>query len=518
METIPYITKISVCFGGNVDSGKSTLIGVLKGHKDDGRGSARKYVSQFKHELESGNTSSISSISYKIANNNAIIFTDLAGHEKYFKTTVYGILSRFCDYAIVVISASAGASGITDMTREHIRLLRMHKIPILFVMTRIDAIITGDIDIGVTKSAIDQLFRFLKKTTPQVKLNAINSFTDYKKFKENKTDVDVNLMSLKINSLLNIDVEDNQIIFPVLIISNLDQFGINVIKTMLTNLVPRDFWKINNIRTLEFYSKIPDHIRVKSEFTELNGSIFYINDVAKPIGLDYIVIGINRGNDIILEQKMFIGPINNKFYEVVVKTMRNSLDCKDYDISEREIKVNIDELTITTLGHHCRGCIQIKIKDDGSYKITRRDLRNSVLVSSEELKSHFHYRFKACINLDSAVYVSNRYSPIMNMANIRETIFMTLNENDNYKDIIDNSEIDKKILLEKDRPYVFDCRCVSKPVFMLPNTTFIIRNGSIQGKGMIISGFPISENDYPAKLKAKKGYKISSNKQLKQLK
>ena len=49
-----------VAINGNVDSGKSTLVGVLsKGEKDDGRGSARKLVFNFSHEAENGRTSSI---------------------------------------------------------------------------------------------------------------------------------------------------------------------------------------------------------------------------------------------------------------------------------------------------------------------------------------------------------------------------------------------------------------------------------------------------------------------------
>ena len=46
---------------GNVDSGKSTLIGVLThGALDNGRGSARLHVFRHKHEIENGRTSSIS--------------------------------------------------------------------------------------------------------------------------------------------------------------------------------------------------------------------------------------------------------------------------------------------------------------------------------------------------------------------------------------------------------------------------------------------------------------------------
>ena len=45
---------------GNVDSGKSTLVGVLtKSLLDDGRGSARSKVFNFSHEQANGRTSSI---------------------------------------------------------------------------------------------------------------------------------------------------------------------------------------------------------------------------------------------------------------------------------------------------------------------------------------------------------------------------------------------------------------------------------------------------------------------------
>lgn len=51
--------RIAVC--GNVDSGKSTMIGVLvTGEKDNGRGAARLNVFAHKHEIETGRTSCIS--------------------------------------------------------------------------------------------------------------------------------------------------------------------------------------------------------------------------------------------------------------------------------------------------------------------------------------------------------------------------------------------------------------------------------------------------------------------------
>jgi len=45
---------------GNVDAGKSTLVSVLtKGMPDDGNGGARTRVFNFRHEQETGRTSSI---------------------------------------------------------------------------------------------------------------------------------------------------------------------------------------------------------------------------------------------------------------------------------------------------------------------------------------------------------------------------------------------------------------------------------------------------------------------------
>lgn len=51
-------TRIAVV--GNVDAGKSSLLGVLvKGDLDDGRGKARVNLFRHKHEMESGRTSSV---------------------------------------------------------------------------------------------------------------------------------------------------------------------------------------------------------------------------------------------------------------------------------------------------------------------------------------------------------------------------------------------------------------------------------------------------------------------------
>ncbi len=143
---------------GNVDAGKSTLIGVLKtGNLDDGRGSARTAIFRHKHELETGRTSSISSTTIGIDLEGNIVnqdplhpptdlqilersiktisFHDLAGHEKYLKTTIYGLSGLGARYAMLIVAAN---QGILKMTKEHLGLIIAMKLPTFVVITKID--------------------------------------------------------------------------------------------------------------------------------------------------------------------------------------------------------------------------------------------------------------------------------------------------------------------------------------------------------------------------------------------
>ena len=147
---------IKVAVAGNVDSGKSTLIGVLINNKfDNGRGSARLSVFNFPHEIKTGRTSSIAHQILGFNSNGDTIntdakmdwtdivkkaskiisFYDLAGHEKYLKTTILGLSSSFPDLCIIAIGANM---GITRMTKEHIFLCVILNIPFCIAITKID--------------------------------------------------------------------------------------------------------------------------------------------------------------------------------------------------------------------------------------------------------------------------------------------------------------------------------------------------------------------------------------------
>ncbi|KAM3488656.1 hypothetical protein MY3957_008049 [Beauveria namnaoensis] len=150
-------TRIAVV--GNVDAGKSSLLGVLvKGDIDDGRGKARVNLFRHKHEMESGRTSSVGmeilgfdaagkvvtsdtpgrKLSWEeIGKRSAkvITFTDLAGHEKYLRTTVFGMLSSSPNYCVLMVAAN---HGLTAMSKEHLGIALALNVPVMVIITKID--------------------------------------------------------------------------------------------------------------------------------------------------------------------------------------------------------------------------------------------------------------------------------------------------------------------------------------------------------------------------------------------
>ncbi|XP_049575599.1 GTP-binding protein 2b [Syngnathus scovelli] len=161
---------------GNVDSGKSTLLGVLtQGELDNGRGRARLNLFRHLHEIQTGRTSSISIeilgfdsrgqvVNYSDSrsaeeicesSSKMITFIDLAGHHKYLKTTVFGLTSYCPDFAMLVVSANTGIAGTT---REHLGLAMALKVPIFIVVSKVDVCSRG----GVERT-LRQLERLLKQ-------------------------------------------------------------------------------------------------------------------------------------------------------------------------------------------------------------------------------------------------------------------------------------------------------------------------------------------------------------------
>ncbi|KAJ0358785.1 hypothetical protein COL154_008825 [Colletotrichum chrysophilum] len=134
------------------------VVGNVKGDLDDGRGRARVNLFRHKHEIETGRTSSVGmeilgfdtvgevvtsdtpgrKLSWEeIGKRSAkvITFTDLAGHEKYLRTTVFGLLSSSPNYCLLMVAAN---NGLIGMSKEHLGIALALNVPVMVVITKID--------------------------------------------------------------------------------------------------------------------------------------------------------------------------------------------------------------------------------------------------------------------------------------------------------------------------------------------------------------------------------------------
>lgn len=181
-ESVEELAELRVAVVGNVDAGKSTMLGVLvKGNLDDGRGKARVNLFRHKHEIESGRTSSVgleimgfdshgeivgSSQGRKMSwedigkrSSKVISFSDLAGHERYLRTTVFGMLSGSPHYCLLMVAAN---NGLIGMSKEHLGIALALNVPIMVIITKIDICPPQ-----ILQETISQLRKILKSAGAQ---------------------------------------------------------------------------------------------------------------------------------------------------------------------------------------------------------------------------------------------------------------------------------------------------------------------------------------------------------------
>jgi elongation factor 1-alpha len=65
-----------------------------------------------------------------------ITFIDIGGHEKYAKLIMSGLCSHYPDYLLFIVSAR---QGISKRFSEYLRLSAIFNVPIITVLTQIDA-------------------------------------------------------------------------------------------------------------------------------------------------------------------------------------------------------------------------------------------------------------------------------------------------------------------------------------------------------------------------------------------
>ncbi len=378
----------AVC--GPVDAGKSSLIGVLtSGELDNGRGFARNKVLKHQHEIDSGRTSNITfnPLMYKknkdgiklvsadekhreIMNisdkefdeesSKIISFIDLAGHEKYLKTTVYGVTGLFPDYGIVVIGAN---TGITKLTREHIGILFYLKIPFIICITKIDL---------APRHVYQKLCNRIKNLLTKNTFGKIVYFISDSEKKDDETDHYID------NMLGNPDI------IPIISISNKDGKNINNLHLILSQIPNREKWSKDSV----------------------NGSVVYLDSTFQVPGIGLVLSGMVKGNDINLKDKLYLGPSNGIFYPVIVRNIHNSI---------RE--------NVKSANDQGQFCFAIKFTNPKSYLERKQIKKGMVLINNlETWKKNIVRKFYAKVKiLQHSTTIKTGYSPVIHCGPIRQS-------------------------------------------------------------------------------------------------
>tara|TARA_Y100000589_G_C27181595_1_gene641030 strand:- start:782 stop:2146 length:1365 start_codon:yes stop_codon:yes gene_type:complete len=441
---------------GAVDSGKSTLIGVLKTNKnDDGRGLVRKYVMKHNHELQSGRTSCIS---YNVINieDKLFNFVDLAGHESYLKTTIYGLNALELNYVLIIVGANM---GVNNITREHFNLARVLQLPIIFIINKIDICPENILNetlkdlkkmVKSKKCAIKPLevvennelldneenskILFYNSEKKQVFLNNdIKLIENYDKIREQK--------KLKMNE----NIEENNT--PIFFISNKLGYGINNLRNYLC--------KIHKIK-----SNIPDII--KTENKEKKTNIFIIQETYTIKGIGIVFYGYMKKGQISRNDVIKIGPLGANFYNIHIRNVRDVLD-NDVD----------------TLYEGQLGCLAIKqLSKEFTFK--REQIKKGVYLTSNP---YCCQQFVARIHiLHHPTTIRKNYQSTIHCGSVIQAARIV--EILNIKNDIKTE--DDKLLRTGDQAKV-KFEFMFRPEFMEDNALFIFRENNAKGVGKIIS-------------------------------
>lgn len=459
---------------GSVDVGKSSLLGVLKNNKlDDGRGSSRLNILHHPHEINSGRTSSVTPHYINITNN-SITIVDLAGHEAYLKTTIYGLYGLNLDAVCILIGANM---GVSKMTNEHFHLAKFLEIPIIFIINKID--ICPENIINQTVTDLNKLVKNLSDNTKNLNIiendEIIKNNTIHKNFFVNYNDQDIyniylnneNIDKIKDYELIckNKDINKKKLFsndyfskyYSLLFISNKNGYGIENLKNLFVNINKSNY--ILNKKNIKINKS-------KTNINETNTFIIQNTYNVNGIGLvffGYVKYGIIKKND-----TLSIGPFNSNFYKIYIRNIRN-----------------INDEDVPILYKNEFGCLAIK-QLDKIFNLKKNNIRKGIYITNTP----------NCYN-EFIAKVFIFHHPTTIKENYQATIHSgTVIQAARFLEIINIKPNKKKINNEKNNN---DVKCLRsgdiarvrfkflfRPEYIENNSMFIFRENNSKGIGKII--------------------------------
>ncbi|KAJ3363816.1 Short integuments 2, mitochondrial [Allomyces javanicus] len=437
--------RVAVC--GNVDAGKSTLLGVMtRNALDNGRGKARVNLFRHKHEQETGRTSSLGmecmgfdakgnqvGVEYNPATDatylldegtikavpansaNAattterkaswdeiaqgaskmITFIDLAGHERYLKTTVYGLCGAAPDFALLCVGANMGVIG---MTKEHLGLSLALNVPVMVVVTKVDMCPPQ-----VLEQTLKQLLKILKSP-------GCRKIPMFVRTSEDVVRVAASFVSERI--------------CPIFLVSNVDATGLPYLRQFL-NVLP-----------------------MMGKYDITSPTEYSVVETFSVPGVGTVVSGTLTSGIVHVGDSLLLGPDSlGHFMPTQVK-----------GIHMKRVPV-----PVALAGHSCSLALK---------KVKRSQLRKGMVLVSKDVQPFACREFEAevlVLNTTSTT-IHQKYQAMLHCGNVRQTVSLV--------------DLESDVLRTGDRARV-RFKFLTRPEYIKPGVRVLFREGRTKGIGKI---------------------------------
>ena len=423
---------IRIAVIGNVDSGKSTLVGVLtKCVKDDGNGLARKHVFNYPHEQETGRTSSISHEImgfdkdmkqvaplrvtaskneqwHQIAklSQKFITFIDLCGHEKYLKTTVFGLTGLMPDYAMILVGANM---GVSQMTKEHLGISLAIEVPVFIVITKIDLAPPE-----VRKNTVQSLCKILSGVGKTAGI--VQPDEDVAKCAE----------LVRTGNLC-----------PIFSVSNVTEEGLPQLKKFLYELKSR-------VNVNPFFKTPTDPVE------------FLIDDIFNVTGAGVVVAGTMISGEVVPKQILLLGPDDvGEFAPVIVRSIHYKRDLTSKVVAGQT------------------ACFAIKYQDTKRDQLKKTTVHKGMVLLDKNSKPHATWEFKAEVKVfHHPTMIQKNYQAVIHCGVIRQTAEVY--------------EMDKEYLKTGDKGMVV-FRFLYRPEYLHTGMSLLFMEKKTKGLGKVLS-------------------------------
>jgi len=440
------LRNIRVAVVGNVDAGKSTLIGTLTSScLDDGRGSSRTSIMKHRHEIESGRTSTASthlmgfrSTGEAIAGRDTIrskrrksedevakesyrvvTLMDLAGHEKYLKTTIHGVASGMADYALILVNSRHPP---THMTHHHLNLCVSFGIQTIIVFTKMDG-------------CPDHAFKTSKTEVTKLLLAPDIAKRPY----EIRTEQDIGTCMGKLNTLV-----------PMITTSCVTGEGIELLQKILFALPKRRRHEKKADRPFEFL----------------------VEDIFNVPGVGAVVSGfVNAGNLTVgSNAHVYVGPTDDgSFMKTVAK-------------SAHIARINTSDVTSGQ-----SACLALSLTKD-----LRKKLRRGMVVLRDSPTATKEFEAEICVLEGKGTTIRKSYQAYVHILNVRQSAYARKIEIVHPNGSAGLSKChtalygeDNEIVLRPGSRAKVHFEFAKRPEYVRPGMRMLFRDGRVRGVGLV---------------------------------